>query len=449
MLLFLFGMWYTSLNIANLKQGCVFMHFENIADGVRLCAQGTDKFKTCRINISMAMPLDENVASRAILAFILQRRCAKYPDYITLNRVLDELYGASVSAGVLKRGETQIISFNLTAIDDRFALDGDTVALECVQLLCDMIFDPLTDGDSFPADIIEQEKRLLIEAIENEMNDKRRYALMRCEEIMFRNEAYGINRLGTVEDVRKLTPDVVFNAWKELLRKAVIQITMVGSMDVSPVAAMLSERFSSIDRQPTSVCTEFISDVKDTEYVCEEMPIKQGKLVIGLRTGMHNEDDNAVPMRIAVDIFGGGTYSKLFSVVREKMSLCYYCSAAFFSSKGVVMVQSGIEDINEEKAKSEILNQLSLVAQGDFSDDDFSSSVKSLTDSVISNNDTPESICAWYSTQLLRDTLKTPEEYVEEIRSVTRDQIIEAAKTIIPDTIFMLKSNGEAADDED
>ncbi|MBQ3127477.1 MAG: insulinase family protein [Clostridia bacterium] len=425
------------------------MHFENIADGVRLCAQSTDKFKTCRINISMAMPLDLNVSARAILPFILQRRCAKYPDYIMLSRVLDELYGASVSAGVIKRGETQIISFSLTAIDDRFALDGDTVALKCVQLLCDMIFDPLTDGDSFPADIVEQEKRLLVEMIENEMNDKRRYALMRCEEIMFKDEAYGINRLGTVENVKALTPEAVYRTWQEVLREAVVQITMVGSMDVEPVAAILREHFSSIKREPASLSTKFIGKKGEPEYVCEEMPIKQGKLVMGLRTGMKDEDTNTVPMRIAVDIFGGGTYSKLFSVVREKMSLCYYCSAAFFSSKGVVMVQSGIEDINEEKAKNEILNQLSLVAQGDFSDDVFSSSIKSLTDSVISNNDTPESICAWYATQLLRDKLKTPEEYVGEIQSVERQQVIEAAKTIKLDTIFMLKSNGEAADDED
>lgn len=425
------------------------MRFENIADGVRLCAQGTDKFKTCRINISMAMPLDSNASARAILPFILQRRCAKYPDYITLNRVLDELYGATVSAGVLKRGEAQILSFNLTAVDDRFALDGDTVALECVQLLCDMIFDPLTDGDSFPADIVEQEKRLLIEAIENEMNDKRRYALMRCEEIMFKDEAYSINRLGTVEGVKLLTPDDIYRAWKEELCEAVIQITMVGSMDVEPVADMLRGRFASINRKPTVISTEFISDIEKPGYVCEEMPIKQGKLVMGFRTAMNGEDDNAVAMRIATDIFGGGTYSKLFSVVREKMSLCYYCSAAFFSSKGVVMVQSGIEDANEEKAKNEILNQLSLVADGEFSDDDFSSSIKSITDSIISNNDTPESICAWYSTQLLREKLKTPEEYVEEIKHVDRKQIIDAAKTIRLDTVFMLKSNGEVAEDED
>lgn len=425
------------------------MHFENIADGVRLCAQSTDKFKTCRINISMAMPLDSDASARAILPFILQRRCAKYPDYIALNRELDELYGASVSAGVSKRGEAQILSFNLTAIDDRFALNGDTVALECVQLLTDMIFDPLTEGESFPADIIEQEKRLLIEAIENEMNDKRRYALMRCEEIMFKDEAYGINRLGTVEQVKALSPEEIYSAWKEILQKAVIQVTMVGSMDVDPVADMLRERFNTIKREPVEINTVFANEVNQPEYICEEMPIKQGKLVMGFRTGMADEYDSSVPMRIAVDIFGGGTYSKLFSVVREKMSLCYYCSAAFFSSKGIVMVQSGIEDANEEKAKSEILNQLSLVADGEFTDDDFSSSIKSITDSIISNNDTPESICAWYASQIFRESLKTPEAYVEEINEVEKSQVIDCAKTIVLDTVFMLKSNGEVCDDED
>ncbi len=425
------------------------MHFENIANGVRFCAQSTDKFKTCRINISMAMPLDSNVSARAILPFILQRRCAKYPDFVTLSRVLDELYGASVSAGVVKRGEAQILSFNLTAIDDRFALDGDTVSLECAELLAEMIFNPLVDGDSFPADIVEQEKRLLIEAIENEMNDKRRYALMRCEEIMFKNEAYGINRLGTVDDVKNLTPDDAYNAWKNVLSEAQIQITMVGSMDTEPVIEMFKTRMSAIERNITEISTKFISPDAEAQYLCEEMPIKQGKLVMGFRTAMKNEDDNAVAMRIAVDIFGGGTYSKLFSVVREKMSLCYYCSAALFSSKGIIMVQSGIEDANEEKAKSEILNQLALVADGEFADDTFSSSIKSICDSIISNNDTPESICSWYSSQLFRENPKTPEAYAEEIKSIEKQQVIDAAKTIKLDTVYMLKSNGEVADDED
>lgn len=420
------------------------MTTQNIAEGIRFCSVKTDKFKTCRVNISLAMPLDKNASARAILPFMFSRRCAKYPDYTSLNRVLDELYGAAVSAGVLKRGEAQVISFSMSAIDDRFALDGDKVALECTKLLADMIFDPLTEGESFPEDIIEQEKRLLVEAIENEQNDKRRYAMLRCEQLMFADEAYGINRFGSVEDVKALTPDVVYAAWRDVLEKATVQITMVSSMDPQPIVDLIREKFSEIERHPVEIKTLFVSGLPKPEYISESMPLKQGKLVMGFRTGMRSEDDMMPAMKVAVDIFGGGTYSKLFSVVREKMSLCYYCSAALFNSKGIVMVQSGIEDTNEEKAKNEIINQLRLTAEGEFTDEDFSSSIKSLTDSILGNSDTPEEITAWYASQILRNELKAPETYAKEIGSVDRAEVVRAAKTIMLDTIFMLKSSGEA-----
>lgn len=420
------------------------MTMQNIAEGIRFCSVKTDKFKTCRVNISLAMPLDKNASSRAILPFMFSRRCAKYPDYTSLNRVLDELYGATVSAGVLKRGEAQVISFSMSAIDDRFALDGDKVALECTKLLADMIFDPLTEGESFPENIIEQEKRLLVEAIENEQNDKRRYAMLRCEQLMFADEAYGINRFGSVEDVKALTPDVVYAAWRDVLEKATVQITMVSSMDPQPIVDLIREKFSEIERHPVDIKTQFVSGLPKPEYISESMPLKQGKLVMGFRTGMRSEDDMMPAMKVAVDIFGGGTYSKLFSVVREKMSLCYYCSAALFNSKGIVMVQSGIEDTNEEKAKNEIINQLRLTAEGEFTDEDFSSSIKSLIDSILGNSDTPEEITAWYASQILRNELKAPETYAKEIGSVDRAEVVRAAKTIMLDTIFMLKSSGEA-----
>lgn len=420
------------------------MTTQNIAEGIRFCSVKTDKFKTCRVNISLAMPLDKNASARAILPFMFSRRCAKYPDYTSLNRVLDELYGAAVSAGVLKRGEAQVISFSMSAIDDRFALDGDKVALECTKLLADMIFDPLTEGESFPEDIIEQEKRLLAEAIENEQNNKRRYAMLRCEQLMFADEAYGINRFGSVEDVKALTPDAVYAAWRDVLEKATVQITMVSSMDPQPIVDLIKEKFSEIERHPVEIKTQFVSGLPKPEYISESMPLKQGKLVMGFRTGMRSEDDMMPAMKVAVDIFGGGTYSKLFSVVREKMSLCYYCSAALFNSKGIVMVQSGIEDANEEKAKNEIINQLRLTAEGEFTDEDFSSSIKSLTDSILGNSDTPEEITAWYASQILRNELKAPETYAKEIANVDRAEVVRAAKTIMLDTIFMLKSSGEA-----
>ena len=268
--------------------------------------------------------------------------------------------------------------------------------------------------------------------------------MLRCEQLMFADEAYGVNRFGSVEDVKALTPDVVYAAWRDVLQKATVQITMVSSMDPQPIVDLIREKFSEIERHPVEIKTLFVSGLPKPEYISESMPLKQGKLVMGFRTGMRSEDDMMPAMKVAVDIFGGGTYSKLFSVVREKMSLCYYCSAALFNSKGIVMVQSGIEDANEEKAKNEIINQLRLTAEGEFTDEDFSSSIKSLTDSILGNSDTPEEITAWYASQILRNELKAPETYAKEIGSVDRAEVVRAAKTIMLDTIFMLKSSGEA-----
>ncbi len=424
------------------------MTIYEIAEGVRLVNVKTNKFKTSRISFTMATPLGGNISAKAILPYFLHRRCAQYPDFSAFNGMLDELYGAIITASVSKLGETMLLSINMTAVDDRFALNGDKITDECVELLTKLVFEPIVIDGSFPADIIEEEKRLLIEKLEAEQNDKRHYALDRCEQIMFANEAYGKNRLGTVEEITALSGKDVYNAWLDLLKTAKMQLTMVGSCEPDKVRSILEDKFSHIERNPVENTTEFFAGVPKPNYVCETLPVKQGKLVMGFRTGMRNDEDNSYPMRVAVDIFGGGTYSKLFSVVREKMSLCYYCSASLYSQKGVVMLQSGIEDVNEQKAKTEILAQLKEVADGNFTNEVFSSSIKSLCDARLSVNDIPESLCSWYSVQILKDKPLSPEEQVEKFRQVDKAQVIRAAKTIMLDTVYMLKGDGEGEADE-
>ena len=68
-----------------IAKGSEAMKTQILGEGIRFCSVKTDKFKTCRVNISLAMPLDRNAASRAVLPFMLQRRCAECPDYISLN----------------------------------------------------------------------------------------------------------------------------------------------------------------------------------------------------------------------------------------------------------------------------------------------------------------------------------------------------------------------------
>ena len=83
-----------------------------------------------------------------------------------------------------------------------------------------------------------------------------------------------------------------------------------------------------------------------------------------MRAGMTYDYDNYAAIKVMCAIFGSGTFSKLFMNVREKMSLCYYCSASLVNHKGLIVVQSGVETENALKALDAIRNELNEVRKG-------------------------------------------------------------------------------------
>ena len=423
------------------------------ARGVKLCLIPTDRFKTSIVSATLAMPLTGRIEERALLSSLLRRASDKYDDMTKMNRKLAELYGAVLSSGVEKIGEGQFVSFSLSSIDDRFAIDGQRISTQCVELLLELIFEPkLRNGVLSPEDV-ETEKRLFAEKIDSEFNDKKLYALDRTRQEMCKNEIYSIKRYGSKDRLLALTPEDVTAAWKEMLEKAMIQINVVGNCESDDISEKLKKRFENVDRSDLCVIrTQVITKAEKEKYFSESQSVKQGKLVIGMRSGMKDKDDDFYAFRVMTDMFGGGPYSKLFMNVREKMSLCYYCNARLNRIKGIIMVQSGIEQENEQKAVTAIKQQLNDMKNGVFTDEDLENSIKGISDAVLSANDLPETINAWYSGNYVSvddEERITPEQFVSNIRKVTAQQVREAAQRVSVDTIFMLRPNGEGVDEDD
>jgi len=412
-----------------------------IADGVCAVMADTSGFKTARISFSFASNLSESNSEYALLSKLILRSSEDFPDFTQISRRLAELYGATLSSSVMKIGEQQIIKISISFIADRFALDGGSVAENCIGLLSDLIFRPNIKNGSFNLRETESEKRLLLQQIESEKNDKAVYARLRLEQIMFKDELYSLNKYGDAQTIEKITPDSEAQAYLEYLKKAVIRVNIIGKADFDKALLHLKERFASIERSPEKIETAFVLSGEDVKYESETDRVNQGKLVMGFRAGMADCEDNYYSTRVMTDLFGGGTYSKLFKVVREEMSLCYYCSARLISQKGIIFVQSGIDTENEEKAKNAIIAQLEDIKAGNFRDEDLQSSIDSLVNRFGTISDTPEDLDDWFSLQIVTDEMKKPSEYAENIRKVTREDVIAAARRVTLDTVFMLKSS--------
>lgn len=409
-----------------------------LADKVRMVAIPADRFKTGCISVSMAMPMDGNMAANSLLIYLLKRSCKRYPDFSLLNGKLDELYGAVLSAWVSKNGESQVLNLSIASLADKFALGSESIASESAQLLCELIFAPNCTDGLFSEEALVMEKRLLIQRIEEEMDDKRTYAFERCISCMCKNEAYGKDKYGTVEEIEKVTAADVYAAWQNVLSTAVIQITAVGSADADRISRIFAEGFSAVTRNPVNLSTEFICDCGEPSRTEEKFPVNQGKLVIGFRTSMKHRRDNLFAMTVMNDIFGMGTYSKLFMNVREKLSLAYYCWSRFIAGKGIILVESGIDTEKEKQVTDEILLQLDDLINGRTDPEILDSSKRALRERYTFVS--PEGIMNWYSSQILHEEILTPEDMINGFEKVTMEDVCAAAAGLKQDTVFMLSA---------
>ncbi len=418
------------------------MKTEKIAKGVNLCTYKTDGFKTAQASINIAMPLDDGKnAARALLIYLISRTNREYPTIKAMTSKLAMLYGASISASVAKVGESQVIRLGLECIDDKFALTDESVILDSLSLMLDMLFSPNTDGMSFKEDDLKREKRLMIERIRSINDNKIAYASNRLIEEMCKDEVYSIRKYGTEEEIEALNGKDISAALIDVLLHAPIQINVVGNFDEEKVKKQVSDRFSALERKDiVELRTQFLSEAYDEREIREKQDVNQCKLVIGMRAGMTYDRDNYAALKVMTDIFGSGTYSKLFTNVREKQSLCYYCSAKLDSSKGLILIQSGVEKENIDKAVKAIKHEFEAMRKGDFDEEVINSSKLSICDGLEGALDTPDEIDSWYAIQQTASCVYSPKELSELIKQVTKEEIMTAAMFASFDTIYILEN---------
>ncbi len=413
----------------------------SIAQGVEGLFIANNRFNTTSISYNFYLPMkEETVAENALLPFILTSSSKKYPDFSALNLKLNKLYGAQLEATAEKNGDCQLLSMRISVINDRFTFDSDSLVKAASDMLLGLIFEPNVQDGAFVASDLEREKRKAIEHIKGELADKRTYAKNRLISEMFKGDAYGIQKCGTVEQVDKITGESLYKAWGNMLKTAFVRVQVIGESLPPKFFEAVAEKFSGVDRFDITDCSlcKPAAPAKKVKTVFEKMDVKQGKLVMGFSSDMYGDDDVSLPLMVMCDIFGGAPYSRLFTNVREKMSLCYYCAASSVRYKGLLMVDSGVEWQNADKAIEEILHQLEIMQKGEFSDFEFESSIKSICDTLKGNYDSQNGIDMWYAHKINNRQLYTPEDIIEKIKSLTREDIIYAAKGVRLHTIYKL-----------
>lgn len=410
-----------------------------IADGVYFSSITDKRYKKNLISVAFSTQLSEDTATENVIVPVLLTKCnSKLPTYKAFNNKMSRLYASGIGGTAGRQYDLQTISFGAYYLDDIYALSGEKMTGIMTDILIDCLTSPVTENGVFSEKFVELERKTVIDNIETAINDKRSYAIERAMKTICKGEPASVCSYGTVEKAKLITPDSAYKAYRRMLETMPCEIICTGCSDFEGVAEKFAAAFEKVGRHDIENTTIALSPVKtQTEEVTERLTVNQSKLVLGFKS--HSDDDAALVL--LQKIFGGTTSSKLFRNVREKMSLCYYCSAARNDLKGIMLVNSGVENENIEKTKEAVIDQLEEIKNGNFTNEDINFAEMAIKNDFKSVADSAGNVSNWYFDCIRKNDIVTPEEKLGRYLGVSKERIIAAAKSMVLDSVYVLTGN--------
>ncbi|HLF92299.1 MAG TPA: pitrilysin family protein [Planctomycetota bacterium] len=411
------------------------------ARGFRVLVHPTKKFKTIGLALYVHQPLGDRATQIALLPSVLRRGCKGLPDMRRVVMYLEELYGASMGADVVKIGERHLMAFRFETVNDRFAPKKIHALEKSLGFLWRILSQPvLVKGALHPA-WVEQEKENLKRLIEGMINDRMSYAYERCIQEMCKGEPYSLYEYGKIEDIGPITPKDLTKLHQRMLAESPIDLFVVGDVEPKRVAAAAKKAFRfkrrAVKVPPATVLREAADGLR--EHV-EKLDVEQGKVVLGCRTGITWGHPETFPLVMYNGLLGAFPHSKLFVNVREKEGLAYATHSSLDYTKGLLFVTAGIDPSKYARCVEVIKAQMADLAAGKISDDEWSKTRLMITDRVRSREDSPSGKIGAFLEMDLNGRAMTADQIIAGVEKVTREDVARVAARVRPDTLFFLSS---------
>ena len=404
----------------------------------------TDKFKTNLIAVMLTTELNrQNVTKNALIPTVLRRGTQNLKTQELISEKMEELYGASFDCGLDKTGDNQVLKFYIESLNDNYLTKNDeNIINESLNTIFDIVFNPYLENGVFKEKYVEQEKENLKQIIEGKIDNKARYALDRCIEEMYKDKPFGLYKYGYIEDLKNIDAKALYEYYINLIENCKIDIFVSGNVDddIEKIIENNENILKLKDREAKYNIPQIEGKISKIENVVQEsMNVTQGKLILGLDLDI-SDDNLRYSAMLYNELLGGTANSKLFQNVREKASLAYTASSTYYRYKNNIFINCGIEIANYEQTLKIIKEQIEDMKNGKFTDDEINNAKKGIIGAIKTIKEEQDTEIMYMFGQEISNKPSSIEEYIKNIESVNRENIIDIANKISLNTIYFLKN---------
>ncbi|PAB01569.1 EF-P 5-aminopentanol modification-associated protein YfmF [Enterococcus canintestini] len=412
-----------------------------LGKGINLEVIPTKKYKTTRILIRFsARHSEKTAAARTLLTSLLETNSLNYPTQNELSTRLAELYGASFGVSVAKKGNLHQVNVGMSLVNGSY-VGNENLLNEAVAFLQEILFAPNVKDGAFDEKTFATEKENLLAYLKSMKEDKQTYASLRLQELFFQNDAdQKVPSFGTVATAKGLTATDLVAVHQKMLNEDHIDIFVIGDVEPKNVQEIFAQMpFLNSERvKPEIFFTQSHSNIIN-EHV-EYDQVIQAKLNLAYQIDTYYGDPSRFALMVFNGLFGGFPHSKLFMNVREKESLAYYASSSFDSFRGLLKVQTGIDQEKREAVLHLINEQLESLRQGEVTQEELAQTKAMLKNQYLLSLDNPQALMEnAYLDLWLPHTKMSEEAFIAGIDEVSIEAVKKIALSVKLKAIYCLE----------
>lgn len=419
----------------NAKKGNVMSNITLIKD---------HKFKNIVISVRFLSTLkEEDIASKMVLANVLNDVCEPYDTKQKVSERLDAMYGSSFSITSSVVGNAQIMVAKVKSIHPKFIRHDKHLLAEQFALLQAFLLQPLQVNNSFLEAHVEEAKKAQEAYMKRVIDDPNSFSMQEVMRIAGANQPLGIGASTTIEDVKKVSVEMV-NAQYAKILKDKVDILVFGDVEEDEVNVLaqqyLQPLLTNSEHEKINYCLKH-ETLEPIIYGYRD--ISQSYIASLYTTNIANDSELFPALRVANAIFGQLPSGLLFQNIREKNSLCYSIYSMINPYDGTLSISTGVDAENVQKTLALIDEQFKVMLQGSFSDELLTTAKKMIINSQLSSNDDMDAILALAYRNVLLHTSQSLEQMIAEIEKVSKEDVVKAMNCCRYVTSYVLTQKGE------
>jgi predicted Zn-dependent peptidase len=295
---------------------------------------------------------------------------------------------------------------------------------------------------------IEQERRIISEEINMNLDLPQQRVNMLIDELLWPEQPLGREVIGYKETVSSITREQLLNyvASRYLPNNTVLSIA--GNIQHEEAMDQIEPLFNKW--AAGELATGYVTNANQTEagLRIEPKDIEQSHLCLAVHGFSRSH-----PQRFTIDllntVLGGGMSSRLFTEVREHRGLAYDITSytEHFLNSGSFAIYAGVDPEKIETAVAAILEELSKVKQG-ITISELSRAKELSKGRLHLRLEDSRNVALWYGSQeiLMRQILDI-DDVVSIVDAITIDELKEVAKEILTDSGLNLAVTGPIKED--